>query len=139
MSLHILDTDTLSLFQDGHAAVITHAKTRPQEDVAITVLTIEEQLSGWYTVLRQAKDNTKLAWAYRRLAENVKFLSRLKIIAFDEPAIRRFQALLKLKLKVRATDLRIAATAIEHNATLVTRNARDFKLIPGLVIVDWSK
>jgi hypothetical protein len=46
MSLHILDTDTLTLFQDGQAAVCKHAKDHPQKDLAITVLTVEEQFVG---------------------------------------------------------------------------------------------
>src|SRR6266542_2052513 len=117
MSLHILDTDTLTLFQDGHAAVCRRAKEHPQKDLAITVLSVEEQLSGWYAALRQAKQIDKLAWVYQRMAQNVGFLSRLQIIAFDEPAIRRYQTLTKLKLNIRKTDLRIAATVLECGAT----------------------
>jgi tRNA(fMet)-specific endonuclease VapC len=118
MSLHILDTDTLTLFQGGHADVCKNARSHPQNELAITVLSVEEQLSGWYAALRQAKDVDKLAWAYRRLAQNVAFLSRLQIIAFDEHAIRRYQGLAKQKLKVRKTDLRIASTVLESDATL---------------------
>jgi tRNA(fMet)-specific endonuclease VapC len=139
VSLHILDTDTLTLFQDGHPLVCKRASEHPQAELAITVLSVEEQLSGWYTALRQAKHIDKLARIYRRLAENIRFVSRLEIVAFDEPAIKRYFQLTKLKLKVRKMDLRIAATALERRATLVTRNARDFKLVPGLVLTDWSK
>jgi predicted nucleic acid-binding protein len=80
-----------------------------------------------------------LAWIYRRLADNVRFFSRLQILGFEESAIRRYEDLLKLKLPVRKMDLRIAAVTLEFGATLVTRNARDFKLIPGLLWIDWSK
>jgi tRNA(fMet)-specific endonuclease VapC len=45
----------------------------------------------------------------------------------------------QLKLNVRKMDLRIAAVVLEQNATLVTRNARDFKQVPGLTFVDWSQ
>jgi tRNA(fMet)-specific endonuclease VapC len=138
MSLHILDTDTLTLFQDGYATVCQRAKDHPQEDLAITVLSVEEQLSGWYTALRRAKQAEKLAWVYRRLADNVRFLSRLQILGFEESAIRRYESLAKLKLGVRKMDLRIAAVVLEAGATLVTRNARDFKVIPGLLWTDWS-
>ena len=139
MSLHILDTDTLTLFQEGHPADRKRASEHPQNELAITVLSVEEQLSGWYTALRHAKQIDRLAWAYRRLAENVRFVSRLQIVAFDEQAIQRYEELKRLKLRVRKMDLRIAATALHRGATLVTRNARDFKLVPGLQFTDWSR
>ena len=34
-------------------------------------------------------------------------------------------------------DLLIAATALEHNATLVTNNVREFARLPGLLFEDW--
>ena len=138
MSLYVLDTDTLQLFQDEDANVVAHVRAVAPADLATSVVCVEEQLSGWYTALRQAKQVEKLAWVYRRMAQNVAFLSRLKIIDFDETAIRRYQALAKLKLNVRKMDLRIAASVLECGATLVTRNLRDFKPIPGLKLTDWS-
>jgi tRNA(fMet)-specific endonuclease VapC len=44
-----------------------------------------------------------------------------------------------LRLKVRKMDLRIAATTLARNATVVTRNLRDFRQVPGLRIEAWSK
>lgn len=138
MSLHILDTDMLSLLQEGHPRICERAKDQPQQDLAISVISVEEQLSGWYTLLRRSK-KSNLAWAYRRLSENVRFLSHLQIIGFDEAAIERYERLLKLKLNVRKMDLRIAAIVVESDATLVTRNVRDFKRIPGHAYIDWTK
>ena len=34
-------------------------------------------------------------------------------------------------------DLLIAATALEHGATLVTNNVREFARVPGLVVEGW--
>ena len=45
----------------------------------------------------------------------------------------------KAKLGVSGNDLRIAAIALEHGATVITRNVRDFELIPGLATEDWSQ
>src|SRR5439155_15687829 len=114
MSLFVLDTDTLQLFQDGNPTVVAHVSTVAPGDLATSVITIEEQLSGWYTELRQAKRIERLAWAYRRLAATIRFLARIQIVDFDEPAIHRCQELKKLKLKIRKMDLRIAATVLDR-------------------------
>jgi hypothetical protein len=100
MTQYVLDTDILQLFQEGHAAVVSKVAAVAPSRRAISVVTVEEQLSGWYTQLRKARRPDKLAWAYRRLAANVRFLSRLQIFDFDEPAIRRCEQLKLLKLKV---------------------------------------
>lgn len=46
--LHVLDTDILTLLQDGAPAVVSRVASYPSEDLAITVISVEEQLSGWY-------------------------------------------------------------------------------------------
>jgi tRNA(fMet)-specific endonuclease VapC len=134
----IMDTDALTLFQEGHPGVCAEFLQRPADSVGITVLSVEEQLSGWYAQLRRAKRPERLAWAYRRLSESVQFLARLEILTYDEKAMQRFEQLRKQKIKIGRTDLRIAATVLEHGATLVTENMRDFKQGPGLKIVSWS-
>jgi tRNA(fMet)-specific endonuclease VapC len=138
MSLYVLDTDMLTLLEDGHPAVSRRFLEQRPEDLAITVLTVEEQLSGWYTEVRKAKRPGRLAWAYRRLADTVSFLAHLRILTYDEPAMRRYEQLRKAKIKIGGMDLRIAAVVLEHGAVLITRNSRDFRKIPGLQIEDWS-
>jgi hypothetical protein len=46
MSLYVLDTNITTLYQRGHEAVMHHALTHPPAELAITVITVEEQLSG---------------------------------------------------------------------------------------------
>jgi len=72
------------------------------------------------------------------LAECVRFLARLQLLSFTEPAISRYEQLRSLKLNIGKMDLRIAAIVLENGATLVTRNRRDFQKLPGLLIEDWS-
>jgi tRNA(fMet)-specific endonuclease VapC len=47
MSLYVLDTDTLTLFEEGHPSVLQRVEAHSADDLAITVLSVEEQLSGW--------------------------------------------------------------------------------------------
>jgi tRNA(fMet)-specific endonuclease VapC len=35
-------------------------------------------------------------------------------------------------------DLKIAATAIANNATLLSRNLKDFNKVPGLKVENWA-
>ncbi len=139
MSLYILDTDMLTLFAQGHQAVTRRVRELPAEAVAITVLTVEEQLSGWYSEVRRARRPERLARAYRELARSVRFLGRLQILDYPEEAMQRYEELRKQKVRIGRTDLRIAATVLQHGATVVTRNSHDFQRVPGLQIEDWSK
>ena len=134
----ILDTDVLTLLQEGHPEIGGRFLQHPPESVAITLLSVEEQLSGWYTQLRRAKRPDRLAWAYGRMTKTIRFLARLQILTYDEVAMHRFEQLRKKKIKIGRTDLGIAAIALEHGATLVTENTRDFKQVPGLTITSWS-
>lgn len=138
MRLFVLDTDTLTLHQRGHAMVCGNVALHDSEDLAISVITVEEQLSGWYTVLRQAKSKDKRARAYSQLAACVESLSDLRVLPFSEACIDRFETLRAARLLVGPMDLRIAATVLEFGGTLVSRNIRDFSLVPDLVIEDWS-
>lgn len=139
MSLYVLDTDTFQLFQDDHPLVVARVLAIAPSDRAISVVTVEEQLSGWYAQLRQAKQPERLLWAYRRLAATTRFLARVQIVDFEEAALQRYEGLKKSKLKIGTNDLRIAASVLARSAILVTRNMRDFQQVPGLHLEDWSK
>ncbi len=136
--MNVLDTDSLSLWQHGHPILSQRVAAQPPTELAITVITVQEQLDGWHTQLARAKQREQLARVYQRLAANVRFVARLQILTFTEPAILRYESLRALHLNVGKMDLRIAAIVLESGATLVTRNRRDFQRIPGLPIEDWS-
>jgi tRNA(fMet)-specific endonuclease VapC len=138
MSLYVLGTDTLTLYQRGHAIVTSRCTARPPGEVVATIISVEEQISGWYTSIRRAKRPDELAVAYQSLLDSIQFVTRMPILPFILPMIARFQHLAAMRLNVGRMDLRIAATALEVGATLVTRNRRDFGRIPGLQLEDWS-
>lgn len=106
--------------------------------IAITAITVEEQLSGRLRVLGRARKPDDLTRAYQSLVDTLRSLAKLPIITFLPNAFARYQSLCGLKLNVGRMDLRIAATVIEHGGTLVTRNTHDFGRVPGLIVEDWS-
>jgi tRNA(fMet)-specific endonuclease VapC len=137
MPLYLLDTDTLSLWQQGHATVAARiASHRP--NVATTIISVEEQVLGRITAIRQLKRADQVARAYESFTTTVNWLRKLDIVTYSEPAVRRYGQLRKQKLGVGGYDLRIAAIALEIGATVATKNYADFTRVPDLAIVDWS-
>ena len=137
-TLYLLDTDTLSRFRLGNAAISERLLAIPQEQIAVSVITVEEQLTGWYNQLRQPQTDARLAEVYNRIARTVELLSQFRVLTFDEPAIARYRELQKLKLNIGKMDLRIGAIALTNAATVVTSNTRDFSRIPDLGMEDWA-
>jgi tRNA(fMet)-specific endonuclease VapC len=138
MSLFVLDTDVLSLYYHGDPIVVRSIDAQPATALAISIMTVDEQLTGWYTLTRRARRPVEIAQAYAHLADAVVRLARWRILPYTESAIARVAQLKALRLNVGLMDLRIAAIALEHGAIVVTRNRRDFGRIPGLSIEDWS-
>ncbi len=128
----------LTLAQRGQREVAQRVLATDAAHLAITVISVEEQLTGWYTLLRKTTDRAKLARVYQRLAETVTYLGGWSILPFTETAIDRSAQLRSLKRNIGKMDLAIAAITLEHGGILVTRNTRDFQRVPGLIIEDWS-
>jgi tRNA(fMet)-specific endonuclease VapC len=138
MELYVFDTDVLSLLREGHPAVCARVALHSPSDLAVTVIAVEEHLTGWYTLVRRARDPEQLERAYQRLADATQFFAGMRILNFSQAAMARYEELARLKLNIGKMDLRIAAIVLEAGATLVTRNLRDFRRVPGLVVEDWT-
>jgi tRNA(fMet)-specific endonuclease VapC len=135
---YVFDTDMLTLYQEGHPEVCRRVVAHRPDELATTIISVEEQLSGWFTMLRRPADRKTLARIYQRMTETVSFLKQVPIVSFTEQAIARYESLRLMKLNIGSMDLRIASIALENGSTLVTRNVRDFRRVPGLSTEDWS-
>jgi tRNA(fMet)-specific endonuclease VapC len=139
MNLYLFDTDHLSLYQTGHPQVVKNILLHLTDRLAISVISIEEQLSGWQRALHQARDDARRAEVYRRMARTVESWSGWLVLPFGIAAMGRHAALLRQRLNVGSNDLKIAAIALENKAVVVTRNRRDFARVSGLPSEDWSQ
>lgn len=139
MSRFLLDTDTLSLLQYHNSAVLANVPNTPAADIAISSVTIQEQVQGWLAALGRARGPQQLESYHSLVASRLApTWARFTILPLTQAAILRHDQLRSLRLNVGPMDLRIAAVALEAGVTVVTRNRRDFGRVPGLTIVDWS-
>jgi tRNA(fMet)-specific endonuclease VapC len=139
MSLFLLDTDLLSLLEQGHPLVLQHVNSHPVSDIALSAISIQEQMQGFLASSSRARNRQQIGHAFDMLvARLLPAWNRFEVLSFPETAILRIEQLRSQRLNVGLMDLRIAAVALENNLTVVTRNQRDFGRIPGLATADWS-
>ena len=134
----LLDTDHVSLHERGHLPLRTRLASFPPEEVAVSVVRVEEILRGRLAILARRAEGEARVHAYTKFLETVQFFSTIPVVPFDMACERQFQALRAMRLRVGSRDLRIAATALVHSVVLITRNRRDFEQVPGLRLDDWS-
>ncbi len=108
-------------------------------DYSTTIISYEEQCRGWLEKIKQKKSALEQVATYRRLHKQLQHYCANKILDFDEHAAIEFQRLRTAKVRIKTTDLKIASIALSLNATLLTRNLRDFIKVPGLQFQDWTK
>jgi tRNA(fMet)-specific endonuclease VapC len=65
------DTDILTLYSHGDAVVVQRVDAQSPAELAISVITVDEQLTGWYTLARRARAPGEIARAYRNLGDAV--------------------------------------------------------------------
>ena len=138
MSFWILDTDHISLFQRQHPVVTQRVMTVNPEEVAVTIVTVEEQFYGRLNQIKKAKSADQLLFGYARLEETLKYYQTINVINFDQESYHCYFELLRQKIRIGTQDLRIAALVMANNGILVTRNRQDFERVPGLRFEDWS-
>jgi tRNA(fMet)-specific endonuclease VapC len=137
----ILDTDHLSILQDNlareHATLVARMTASTDQDFAVTVVTVEEQLRGWLAFLNRSNDVANQVTPYDRLIGLVQFFSRWTVLRFDDPCADQFKQLRNQKVRIGSMDLKIAAIALVEKAMLVSAKLRDFQQVPNLQVEDW--
>lgn len=138
MSVYILDTDHVSLFQYQHPLVTQRIYSTAPNAIAVTIVTLEEQLYGRLNRIRRAKTLEALVSAYAKLRATWDFLNTVNLLDFTEEAYAHYTNLIRQKIRIGTQDLRIAAIALSVEGIVVTRNQKDFGKVPDLRLQDWT-
>ncbi len=131
--MHCLDTNIVIDHFRGTEKVTNKIQQLKNEgfEIAITTITLCELYKGFY-LSEQKEGNLAMLNGFM---DTVTLLSqnRLSCLLFGKDF-----ALLKTKgLMTQEMDLIIASIAKANRCIMVTRNAKDFKNIPDLIIHSW--
>jgi tRNA(fMet)-specific endonuclease VapC len=98
------------------------------EGIAISIVTYMEAFQG----VEQSADPERAREKFHAFLEGVLILPFSFAVAERCARLRETLKSQNKRVNSRALDLIIAATALEYNLTLVTKNTDDFKDIPDL-------
>ena len=129
---YLLDTNAMTAWAKKDAHFIARIKTSVPSDLRISVMTEHELRYGI-----ACNPNLRLRPVLERM------LTMLQKVMVDSD-IAANAALVRADLRrqgqpIGPYDLLIAATALTHGLTVVTRNTREFSRVPGLNLEDWQQ
>lgn len=122
--MYLLDTNILSELRrpKPHGAVLAWLEGVAETDLYLSAVTVGEIQAGIEVTRRQdsAKAGEIEAWLDAVMAPR-------HILPMDGPAFREWARLMQGRPDSLMEDAMIAATALVHGLTVVTRNMRDFQ------------
>lgn len=138
-----LDTDLLTILQEVGQPAQFRLRARLAEyasdDVCATIISFQEQMRGWMASLNRAQSTTaRLLYSYAELARIQRFYCKIRVLPYNQDAHDRFIDLQKQRIRIGTMDLRIASIALATGSMLLSRNLRDFRKVPGLIVEDWT-
>ena len=123
--MFLLDTDVLSALRrrERHPGAVRWVETQRTADLYISVVTVGEIERG---ITQQQPRDPSFAGELALWLDRVLAWYSDRILIVDAATARRWGQL-SATLGHDGADLLIAATALEHGLTVVTRNARHFE------------
>ena|SRR3972149_2264415 len=125
---YLVDSDLVIDHLAGEPQAVKLFAELVQDGIAVSIITYMEVLQG---TLREPDPNAAQA-------KLDTFLQAAPVLPFSRSVAKRCASLRetlkrqKKRVRARALDLITAATALEYNLTLVTRNIEDYDDIPDL-------
>jgi tRNA(fMet)-specific endonuclease VapC len=139
--MFFLDTDIATLVFHQHERVLARMSKVDPDKIALPLATRMEMLRGRIEAIAKAATAEELLRAVTGLARTETFLAQFHIVLIDESAANIFDQLRANKKlnKMDRGDLLQAAIALANNATLVTRNTKDYANVPKLKLENWAE
>ncbi len=135
-----IDADVASELIYGTPEYVIRANRFPPDEQFLPIVVVEEMLRGRMSSIRRAESGRggkTIEQAYGLLQQTVAFIREFPILPYTTAADRLFQSWRTSKIRIGTHDLRIAAIAVAHGVTLISRNHTDFDLVPGLHVEYW--
>ena len=133
--MYLIDTDVLSALRrpDRNPEIVGWVSAQRAADLYLSVVTVGEIERG---IARERTRNPGFADRLGAWLDNLLRLYADRILPADTPVARRWGRLTGAHGH-GSPDLLIAATALEHGLTVVTRNVRHFEPT-GVAVLDPS-
>jgi len=134
--MYLLDTMVLSELRkkERNPSVTQWLSDKSDKELFISVVSIGEIAKG---IAQQEKQNKEFAKLLKQWLEKMLLLYGQKILPVDVPIAKRWGEL-SVQAHNAGVDILLAATAIEHNLTIVTRNERHFSQTGVNIINPWQ-
>ncbi len=131
--MYLLDTDILSALRkvQRNRKVVAWLKSVNPDDVFVSAITVMEIERG---IEKERRTNPPLALALTAWLEASLVSFGPRVLEVTTPIARRWGRI-QIQLGRTDNDIPIAATALEHNLQVVTRNVRHFNTT-GVVIIN---
>ena len=140
--MFLFDTDHITIIQrqvQPEFGRLAHRVARfPGTAFFYSVVSFHEQTLGANLFVQQARTVADVVRGYDRYSMILAHYAVNQVLPFDLSAGARFDTLRAQKVRIGTMDLRIASIALATNKTVLTRNLRDFRQVPGLNAEDWT-
>lgn len=134
MTKYLIDTNWIIDALHGEAIAIKTLADLTDDGLAISLITYAELYEGAF----YARDSATAQAGLQIFLHQKDVLPLTRSIA-ERFAIVRGQLSRHLRRQIGDFDLLIAATALEHDLTLLTRNTKDFQHIPDIKLFEPSQ
>ncbi|WP_394796569.1 type II toxin-antitoxin system VapC family toxin [Armatimonas sp.] len=137
--MYLLDNDIFNLIVIGEENTLRKVQQYATQ-ILLSSIAAEELITGRLSGLSRARsprNSLSLPRAHEDFAQALEDLRIFPLFLYFPEAHALYQTFAPAILRIGAQDCRIAAQAMAHGMTVITRNLRDFQAI-GAPCEDWS-